>query len=149
MEKSGHLASLISWKRGFESLFRYHYPGREIPTQSVVTTTPLDDWSVYSQLNAHIKRNRSRQATDFTEVIQQYPPRLSTMRNPGGFSVFPCYFNYMDDKQIEIAIDQWIREVDAANIEPDEIAASFSAICAEFDIPEAVGKKFVEKALQD
>jgi hypothetical protein len=57
----------------------------------------------------------------------------------------------MDDRtrEIEIAIDQWIREVDAANIEPEEIAVSFKALCAEFDIPEELGKKFVVLALED
>lgn len=71
------------------------------------------------------------------------------MRNPGGFFYFPCYFSYMDDKHTEIAIDQWIREVDAANIEPAEIAISFQALCKEFDIPEDLGKKFVAAALED
>lgn len=55
----------------------------------------------------------------------------------------------MDDKQIEIAIDQWIREVDAANLEPEEIVLSFQALCEEFDIPEDLGKKFVASALED
>jgi hypothetical protein len=55
----------------------------------------------------------------------------------------------MDDKQIEIAIDQWIREVDAANLEPEEIAVSFQRLCKEFDIPEDLGKKFVASALED
>ena len=55
----------------------------------------------------------------------------------------------MDDQQIEIAIDQWIREVDAANLEPEEIALSFQALCEEFGIPEDLGKKFVAAALED
>jgi hypothetical protein len=55
----------------------------------------------------------------------------------------------MDDQQIAIAIDQWIREVDAANIEPEEIAVSFQALCKEFNIPEELGKKFVAAALED
>jgi hypothetical protein len=67
----------------------------------------------------------------------------------GGFFYFPCYFRYMDDKEIEIAIDQWIREVDSANLEPEEIAASFQTLCEEFNIPEDLGKKFVASALED
>ena len=55
----------------------------------------------------------------------------------------------MDDREIGIAVDQWIREVDAANLEPEEIAASFQAFCEEFNIPEDLGKKFVASALED
>jgi len=82
-------------------------------------------------------------------MTQQYPPSLSTMLKPAGFCFFLCYFNHMDDKEIEIAIDQWIREVDSANLEPEELALSFQALCTEFDIPEDLGKKFVASALED
>ena len=77
------------------------------------------------------------------------PPTPLYDAQPGGFSIFPCYFRYMDDKEIEIAVDQWIREVDAANLEPEEIAVSFQAFCKEFNIPEDLGKKFVASALED
>jgi len=55
----------------------------------------------------------------------------------------------MDEKsrEIAIAIDQWIREVDEANIEPDEILASFNDLCAEFSIPEDIAKRAVARAL--
>ncbi len=46
-----------------------------------------------------------------------------------------------------IALDQWIREVDEADIEPEEILASFHALCAEFDIPDDIGKRAVARAL--
>ena len=55
----------------------------------------------------------------------------------------------MDEQEIEIAVDQWIREVDSANLEPEEIAVSFGSFCEEFDIPEDLGKKFVASALED
>lgn len=67
----------------------------------------------------------------------------------GGHFCFLCYFNHMDDNEIAIAVDQWIREVDAADLEPEEIAASFRTLCTEFDIPEDLGKKFVASALED
>lgn len=50
-------------------------------------------------------------------------------------------------REIAVAIDQWIREVDVANIEPDEILASFNDLCAEFSIPEDIGKRAVARAL--
>ena len=50
-------------------------------------------------------------------------------------------------REMAIAIDQWIREVDEADIEPDEILASFHALCVEFDIPEDIGKRAVARAL--
>ena len=51
-------------------------------------------------------------------------------------------------REMAIAIDQWIREVDAnADIEIDEILASFQSVCAEFDIPEEIGKRAVARAL--
>jgi len=50
--------------------------------------------------------------------------------------------------EMDIAIDQWIREVDdKADIELDEILSSFHALCAEFDIPEDIGKRAVARAL--
>ncbi len=72
------------------------------------------------------------------------------MRNPAGFllSDFLCYINYMDKShEIAVAIDQWIVEVDKADIELDEILASFNALCAEFSIPEDIGKRAVARAL--
>ncbi len=61
---------------------------------------------------------------------------------------FPCYINYMDKSlEIAVAIDQWIVEVDKADIEPDEILASFNALCTEFSIPEDIGKRAVYRAL--
>ena len=75
------------------------------------------------------------------------------MRNPAGFYFpdFPCYINYMDniDKSLEItiAIDQWIVEVDKADMEPDEILASFNVLCEEFSIPDEIGKRAVARAL--
>lgn len=77
------------------------------------------------------------------------PPTPLYDAQPGGFFYFLCYFRYMDDREIEICIDQWIREVDSANLEPEEIPASFQALCKEFDIPEDLGKKFVASALED
>ena len=83
---------------------------------------------------------------------KQYPPSLSTMLKPAGFPVFPCYFNNMDPvdpraREIAIAIDAWIREVDEADLEPDAILASFEDICQEFDIPEDIAKNAVSRAL--
>jgi hypothetical protein len=49
--------------------------------------------------------------------------------------------------EIAVAIDQWIVEVDKADIEPDEILASFNALCTEFSIPEDIGKRAVARAL--
>jgi len=49
--------------------------------------------------------------------------------------------------EMDIAIDQWIREVDKADIEPDEILVSFHSLCVEFDIPEDIGKRAVARAL--
>jgi hypothetical protein len=72
------------------------------------------------------------------------------MRNSAGFLLpdFLCYINYMDKShEIAIAIDQWIAEVDKKDIEPDEILASFNALCAEFSIPEDIGKRAVARAL--
>jgi len=73
------------------------------------------------------------------------------MRNPAGFCFpeFLCYINYMDkSREIAIAIDQWIAEVDKkADIEPEEILASFNALCAEFSIPDDIGKRAVARAL--
>ena len=75
------------------------------------------------------------------------------MRNPAGFSFpyFLCYINYMDntDKSLEIAvaIDQWIVEVDTADLELDEILFSFNTLCVEFSIPEDIGKRAVARAL--
>ena len=79
-------------------------------------------------------------------------PLLAPASNaqPGGFSFpeFLCYFNYMDkSREIAIAIDQWIVEVDTADIEPDEILSSFNALCVEFSIPEDIGKRAVARAL--
>ena len=72
------------------------------------------------------------------------------MRNPAGF-LFPeflCYINYMDkSREIAIAIDQWIVEVDTADLELEEILASFNALCAEFSIPDDIGKRAVARAL--
>ncbi len=53
------------------------------------------------------------------------------------------------DKSLEIAIaiDEWIQEVDRVDIEPDEILSSFNALCAEFSIPEDIGKRAVARAL--
>ena len=55
----------------------------------------------------------------------------------------------MEDKarEIAIAVDQWILEVDEADLEPDAILASFQALCQEFDIPEELGKRAVARAL--
>jgi len=50
-------------------------------------------------------------------------------------------------REIAIAVDQWIQEVDEADIEPDAILASFQALCQEFDIPEELGKRAVARAL--
>jgi hypothetical protein len=51
-------------------------------------------------------------------------------------------------REIAIAIDQWIAEVDnKVDIEPDEILATFNALCVEFDIPEDIGKRAVARAL--
>jgi len=55
----------------------------------------------------------------------------------------------MDDQHTAIAVDQWIREVDSARLETNEIAISFRAFCLEFDIPEDIGKKAIAKALED
>ena len=49
--------------------------------------------------------------------------------------------------EIVIAVNQWIREVDEADLEFDEIQASFHALCVEFDIPEDIGKRAVARAL--
>ena len=54
-----------------------------------------------------------------------------------------------DELHIEIAIDQWIREVDAADLGAAALSISFRAMCADFDIPEKVGKRFVQKAIED
>jgi hypothetical protein len=75
------------------------------------------------------------------------------MRNPAGFlfSNFLCYINYMDntDKSLEIAvaIDQWIVEVDKADLEPDAILVSFNSLCAEFHIPDNIARRAVARAL--
>lgn len=75
------------------------------------------------------------------------------MRNPAGFSFpeFLCYINYMDhtDKSLEIAIaiDQWIVEVDTADLASGAILSSFNALCTEFNIPEDIGKRAVARAL--
>ncbi len=55
----------------------------------------------------------------------------------------------MEDKarEIAIAVDQWILEVDEADLEPDAILVSFQALCQEFDIPEELGKRAVARAL--
>ncbi len=55
----------------------------------------------------------------------------------------------MEDKALEIAIavDQWIREIDEADLEPDAILASFQAFCQEFEIPEDLGKRAIARAL--
>ncbi len=55
----------------------------------------------------------------------------------------------MEDKarEIAIAVDQWIREVDEADLEPDAILASFQAFCQEFAIPEDLGKRAIARAL--
>lgn len=50
-------------------------------------------------------------------------------------------------REIAIAIDQWIREVDEADLEPDAILASFERICQEFEIPEDIAKNAVARAL--
>ncbi len=50
-------------------------------------------------------------------------------------------------REIAIAVDQWILEVDEADLEPDAILASFQALCQEFDIPEELGKRAVARAL--
>jgi hypothetical protein len=72
------------------------------------------------------------------------------MRNPAGFlfPYFPCYINYMDrSREIAIAIDQWIIEVDSANLEVEEILASYNTLCAEFNIPDDIAKRAVARAL--
>ena len=79
-------------------------------------------------------------------------PLLAPASNaqPGGFSLheFLCYINYMDKShEIAVAIDQWISEVDRADIEPDEILATFNALCVEFSIPDDIGKRAVARAL--
>lgn len=68
-----------------------------------------------------------------------------------GLSNFPCYINDMDKShEITIAIDQWIKEIDeVVDIEPAEILASFHALCAEFEIPEDIGKRAVARALRE
>jgi hypothetical protein len=50
-------------------------------------------------------------------------------------------------REIAIAIDQWIVEVDTADLEPDAILSSFNALCTEFSIPEDIGKRAVARAL--
>ena len=53
------------------------------------------------------------------------------------------------DKSLEItiAIDQWIAEVDKADMEPDAILSSFNSLCAEFNIPDGIAKRAVARAL--
>lgn len=55
----------------------------------------------------------------------------------------------MESKALEIAIavDQWIREVDEADLEPEDIWASFQSLCREFEIPENMAKRAVARAL--
>ena len=55
----------------------------------------------------------------------------------------------MEDRarEIAIAVDQWIQEVDKADLEPDAILAAFQAFCQEFEIPEDVGKRIIARAL--
>jgi hypothetical protein len=50
-------------------------------------------------------------------------------------------------REIAIAVDQWIQEVDEADLEPDAILVSFQAFCQEFDIPEELGKRAIARAL--
>ena len=50
-------------------------------------------------------------------------------------------------REIVVAIDQWIREVDAEDLEPDAILASFERVCQEFEIPEDMAKRAVARAL--
>lgn len=52
-------------------------------------------------------------------------------------------------REIVIAVDQWILEVDEADLEPDAILAAFQAFCQEFDIPEDLGKRAITLALGD
>ena len=49
--------------------------------------------------------------------------------------------------EISIAVDQWIREVDEADLEVEAILSSFNTLCVEFDIPEDIGKRAVARAL--
>ena len=49
-----------------------------------------------------------------------------------------------------VAIDQWVKEIyaaDSPDLTPDEILASIQDLCAEFGIPEDVGKQAVARAL--
>lgn len=52
-------------------------------------------------------------------------------------------------KHIAIAIDQWIREVDARDLTVEQIEAAFQDFCKEMEISQEVARQVIVFALED
>ncbi len=51
-------------------------------------------------------------------------------------------------REIAIAVEAWIEEIDALDLEPEQIQASFTDFCRSFDFPEDVARRAVARALE-